>query len=142
TWLLYWPCTWSIGLAAPAGCLPDFSLLALFGAGAFFMRGAGCIVNDLWDKEYDKKCYCWRFVFNTGCNISTLQAHNFLASGGVGPTIVKAMQSTERHISVPPFRRRRFDDPVRLLVISEATVWAPAILVPRYRMSKSKIFKP
>ena len=55
TLLLYWPCTWSIALSAPAGCLPDHKLLLLFGAGAFFMRSAGCILNDLWDQEFDKK---------------------------------------------------------------------------------------
>ncbi|CAG5125040.1 unnamed protein product [Candidula unifasciata] len=55
TWLLYWPCTWSIALAAQPGCLPDLKMLALFGAGAFFMRGAGCIINDMWDKDYDSK---------------------------------------------------------------------------------------
>ncbi|CAL1534537.1 unnamed protein product [Lymnaea stagnalis] len=55
TWLLYWPCTWSIALAAPPGCMPDLKLLALFGAGAFFMRGAGCIINDMWDKDFDSK---------------------------------------------------------------------------------------
>ncbi|BFZ10595.1 hypothetical protein BsWGS_13634 [Bradybaena similaris] len=53
TWLLYWPCTWSIALAATPGCLPDFKMLALFGAGAFFMRSAGCIINDMWDKDFD-----------------------------------------------------------------------------------------
>ncbi|KJH47870.1 hypothetical protein DICVIV_06065 [Dictyocaulus viviparus] len=55
TWLLYWPCTWSIGLATPAGELPSFYYLALFGAGALLMRSAGCIINDLWDKDYDKQ---------------------------------------------------------------------------------------
>ena len=52
---MYWPCTWSIGLAAAPGHLPDIWLLTLFGAGAFFMRGAGCIVNDMWDRDIDKK---------------------------------------------------------------------------------------
>ncbi|KAK0417979.1 hypothetical protein QR680_013309 [Steinernema hermaphroditum] len=55
TWLLYWPCTWSIALAAPAGTLPSLYMLSLFGAGAFFMRSAGCVINDLWDKDFDKK---------------------------------------------------------------------------------------
>ncbi|KAK3734140.1 hypothetical protein RRG08_000052 [Elysia crispata] len=55
TWLLYWPCTWSIALAAQPGTLPDLYLLALFGAGAFFMRGSGCIINDMWDKDFDEK---------------------------------------------------------------------------------------
>jgi 4-hydroxybenzoate polyprenyltransferase len=35
--------------------LPDWRLLALFGAGAFVMRGAGCIVNDMWDRDFDRR---------------------------------------------------------------------------------------
>lgn len=30
-------------------------MLVLFGAGAFVMRGAGCTINDLWDKDLDGK---------------------------------------------------------------------------------------
>ncbi|VDM51885.1 unnamed protein product [Angiostrongylus costaricensis] len=55
TWLLYWPCTWSIGLATPAGELPSLYYLTLFGAGALLMRSAGCVINDLWDKDFDKQ---------------------------------------------------------------------------------------
>ncbi|XP_053727809.1 4-hydroxybenzoate polyprenyltransferase, mitochondrial [Synchiropus splendidus] len=55
TWLLYLPCTWSIALAADPGCLPDVGMLTLFGTGALLMRGAGCTINDMWDKEFDKK---------------------------------------------------------------------------------------
>lgn len=55
TWLLAWPCFWSIALAAPPGSLPDLRLLALFGAGAVLLRGAGCTVNDLWDRELDRQ---------------------------------------------------------------------------------------
>ncbi|XP_067870313.1 4-hydroxybenzoate polyprenyltransferase, mitochondrial isoform X2 [Heterodontus francisci] len=55
TWLLYLPCTWSISLAAEPGCLPDLSMLALFGTGALLMRGAGCTINDMWDKDIDRK---------------------------------------------------------------------------------------
>ncbi|KAJ1218756.1 hypothetical protein NDU88_006332 [Pleurodeles waltl] len=54
TWLLYLPCTWSISLAAETGCLPDLGMLALFGTGAVLMRGAGCTINDMWDRDYDK----------------------------------------------------------------------------------------
>ncbi|KAK9806808.1 hypothetical protein WJX72_003516 [[Myrmecia] bisecta] len=52
-WLLAWPCFWSIALAAPAGSLPGGRLLALFGVGALLLRGAGCTVNDLWDRQLD-----------------------------------------------------------------------------------------
>lgn len=55
SWLLYWPCGWSIALAAEPGGFPDWNMLALFGAGAFIMRGAGCTINDLWDRDIDGK---------------------------------------------------------------------------------------
>ncbi|KAJ2753829.1 Para-hydroxybenzoate--polyprenyltransferase, mitochondrial precursor (PHB:polyprenyltransferase), partial [Coemansia pectinata] len=35
--------------------IPDMAyMLALFGTGAFVMRGAGCTINDLWDVKFDK----------------------------------------------------------------------------------------
>ncbi len=52
TWLLLIPSSWGIIIA---GGLSDWSLIALFCLGAFIMRGAGCIVNDLWDKNLDKQ---------------------------------------------------------------------------------------
>ncbi|XP_011298854.1 4-hydroxybenzoate polyprenyltransferase, mitochondrial [Fopius arisanus] len=55
SWLLFWPCSWSIAMAAAPGCLPDPNILALFGLGAFVMRGAGCTINDMWDQDIDKK---------------------------------------------------------------------------------------
>ncbi|KAG8454305.1 hypothetical protein GDO86_000811 [Hymenochirus boettgeri] len=55
TWLLYLPCTWSIGLAAEPGSIPDLYMLALFGTGAVLMRGAGCTINDMWDRDFDRK---------------------------------------------------------------------------------------
>jgi hypothetical protein len=55
TWLLLWPCYWSIGIATPVAQLPDFKLLTLFGIGAFVMRGAGCTINDIIDRDIDKK---------------------------------------------------------------------------------------
>ncbi|XP_077571246.1 4-hydroxybenzoate polyprenyltransferase, mitochondrial [Stigmatopora nigra] len=55
TWLLYLPCTWSIALAAEPGSLPDIGMLTLFATGAVLMRGAGCTINDMWDKNFDRK---------------------------------------------------------------------------------------
>jgi len=55
TWLLLWPGCWSIGMAAEAGALPDAGVLAAFGVGALLMRGAGCTVNDMWDRDIDRK---------------------------------------------------------------------------------------
>lgn len=55
TWLLAWPCMWSITLAAAPGHLPDLKMMTLFGCGAFLLRGAGCTINDLLDRHIDTK---------------------------------------------------------------------------------------
>ena len=55
--LLFWPCAWGLTLAY------DFSknlnnyffYLSLFFLGSVLMRSAGCIVNDILDKKFDKK---------------------------------------------------------------------------------------
>ncbi len=54
TWLLLWPCFWGISLAAPVETLPDFFLISKFAVGAVLMRSAGCVINDIWDKDFDK----------------------------------------------------------------------------------------
>ena len=55
--LLFWPCSWGLTLAYDfSKNLNDyFFYLILFFLGAVFMRSAGCIVNDILDKEFDKK---------------------------------------------------------------------------------------
>ena len=53
TYLVLLPGLWGLAIAAPAGGLPAGGLVALFSAGAFLMRGAGCTVNDIWDRGYD-----------------------------------------------------------------------------------------
>ena len=51
TWLLFWPCAWGVALA---GGLPrDLYLLLLFGLGSLAMRGAGCVYNDIVDRDLD-----------------------------------------------------------------------------------------
>ena len=55
TWLLLWPCLWSSALAASAsGAMwPNVWHLILFAIGATVMRGAGCVLNDLADRDFD-----------------------------------------------------------------------------------------
>ncbi len=58
TWLLLLPGWWAIILAAGGGPgIYDhvFETFVLFGIGAVAMRGAGCIINDLWDRELDRQ---------------------------------------------------------------------------------------
>lgn len=54
--LTYWPSAWAIlGAASYLNTTPDFYLLSLFALGAIGMRSAGCIVNDMWDRNIDKQ---------------------------------------------------------------------------------------
>jgi len=55
SWLLLLPCWWGLALAAPAGGWPSLRLLALFAIGAVVMRGAGCTVNDIVDRDFDRR---------------------------------------------------------------------------------------
>ena len=50
TWLLYWPCAWSVALAGVQG---EWALFLWFLLGAFVMRSAGCVYNDIVDKDLD-----------------------------------------------------------------------------------------
>jgi 4-hydroxybenzoate polyprenyltransferase len=59
TWLLLFPGWWGIALAGPRW--PDPLLLLLFAVGAVAMRGAGCTLNDIADREYDGKVARTRF---------------------------------------------------------------------------------
>jgi 4-hydroxybenzoate polyprenyltransferase len=55
--LLFWPCAWGLTLAYNfSNNLNNyFFYLTLFFLGSVLMRSAGCIVNDILDKEFDKK---------------------------------------------------------------------------------------
>ena len=57
--LLFWPCVWGLTLAYDfSSNLKDyFFYLTLFFLGSVLMRSAGCIVNDILDKEFDAKVY-------------------------------------------------------------------------------------
>ncbi len=55
--LLFWPCSWGLALAYNFnyGLKHFFYFLILFFLGSVLMRSAGCIVNDIVDKDIDKK---------------------------------------------------------------------------------------
>ena len=55
--LLFWPCSWGLTLAFYFNGNLDLYLkhLFLFFLGSILMRSAGCIVNDIVDKDFDKR---------------------------------------------------------------------------------------
>ncbi|WP_420139403.1 4-hydroxybenzoate octaprenyltransferase [Sphingomonas sp.] len=50
-WLLFWPGAWAIALAGHA--FDRWDLIAWFALGAVAMRGAGCVYNDIADRDLD-----------------------------------------------------------------------------------------
>lgn len=57
--LLFWPCAWGLSIAYDFnGELTTYIFyILLFLSGAILMRSAGCIVNDIFDKNFDKKVF-------------------------------------------------------------------------------------
>jgi len=55
--LLFWPCSWGLVLAVDLKSNIEIFIyyLFLFMCGSILMRSAGCIINDIVDKNFDKK---------------------------------------------------------------------------------------
>ena len=80
TWLLLFPCWWSLALASPGW--PDgrwLWLALLFGVGAVVMRGAGCTVNDILDRDLDAQVERTRARPIPSGQVSVRQALAFMA---------------------------------------------------------------
>ena len=50
-WLLYWPCAFALALGG--GAVSHWTLFLWFLLGAIAMRGAGCVYNDIVDRDLD-----------------------------------------------------------------------------------------
>ncbi|ODU22175.1 MAG: 4-hydroxybenzoate polyprenyltransferase [Sphingomonas sp. SCN 67-18] len=52
-WLLFWPCAWGVALAG--GVVSHFGLILWLLLGSVAMRGAGCVYNDIVDRDLDRQ---------------------------------------------------------------------------------------
>jgi 4-hydroxybenzoate polyprenyltransferase len=52
-WLLFWPCAWSVALAGMGA--HGWTLILWLALGAWAMRSAGCVYNDIVDRDLDAK---------------------------------------------------------------------------------------
>lgn len=77
-WLLLLPGFWAFALAAP-GWAEGLRLAVLFTLGAFAMRAAGCVVNDLWDRDLDRQVERTRGRPLAAGTVTPFQALLFLA---------------------------------------------------------------
>ncbi len=57
--LLFWPCAWGLTLVYnfSDNLITYFFYLLLFFLGSILMRSAGCIINDILDRKFDKKVF-------------------------------------------------------------------------------------
>jgi len=67
-----------------------FAQLALFGTGALLMRGAGCTINDLWDRKLDVQVERTRKRPLASGTLTVQQAIGFLGVQLVGSAAVLA----------------------------------------------------
>ena len=77
SWLLLLPCLWTlpIFLNSITDLLEIYFIFIIF---AFSMRAAGCTINDLWDKDIDKKISRTRHRPIASGEVSTKAAFGFL----------------------------------------------------------------
>jgi len=83
TWLLLFPCWWSVAMASLGADRHMLWLMALFGVGAMVMRGAGCTWNDITDREFDAMVARTRTRPIASGQVSLRQAFAFLALEGL-----------------------------------------------------------
>ena len=76
TWLLLFPTLWSLIMHSKN--LQDFVWVPLFFIGAFLMRSAGCIINDIFDMKIDSKVVRTKFRPLSSGKLSTSSAVLFL----------------------------------------------------------------
>jgi 4-hydroxybenzoate polyprenyltransferase len=90
-WLLVLPGLWAFAIAAPTWA-EGLRLTLLFLIGAFAMRAAGCVVNDLWDRDLDRQVERTRGRPLASGAVTPLQALLFLALlSAIGAAVLFAL---------------------------------------------------
>jgi 4-hydroxybenzoate polyprenyltransferase len=81
-WLLLLPCWWGLALGqiARGGGVPDLWFAALFVIGAIVMRGAGCTLNDIADRDFDGRVERTKLRPIPSGQVSVRNAFVFLAA--------------------------------------------------------------
>jgi 4-hydroxybenzoate polyprenyltransferase len=135
-WLLLLPCWWGLFLAqvSPGGGLPNLWFAFLFWVGAIVMRGAGCTLNDIIDRDFDGRVARTKGRPIPSGRVSVKQAFIFLTAQSLlglavllqfnSHTIVLAMASL-LIVAIYPFMKRITNWPQ--LVLGLAFNWGALV---------------
>jgi 4-hydroxybenzoate polyprenyltransferase len=122
-WLLFLPGLWSIAMAA-RGFWQGAWLVLLFGVGAIVTRGAGCVVNDLWDRKMDAQVERTRGRPLASGAVRPVQALVFLAAlCVVGLLILVQLDFAARVLGVISLI------PVTLYPLAKRVTWWPQLVL-------------
>jgi len=122
-WLLFLPGLWAIALAVP-DILMGLWLALLFAVGSVVMRGAGCVVNDLWDRKMDAQVERTRFRPLASGQLQPRQALVFLAILClIGLVILLRLDTQARILGVLSLV------PVALYPLAKRVTWWPQIVL-------------
>src|SRR5262245_52659221 len=98
TWLLYWPCAWSVALSGVAGRWDLFLWLAL---GAWAMRSAGCVYNDIVDRDLDARVERTRLRPLASGRVSLKGAWSLLAAMSlIGLVVLLQLERTAQLVAL------------------------------------------
>ena len=122
-WLLFLPGLWSITLAAQNTGLALW-LLLLFALGAVVMRGAGCVVNDLWDRKMDAQVERTRGRPLASGILKPIDALVFLVLlGAMGLIILSQLDFPARILGVVSLA------PVIIYPLAKRVTWWPQVVL-------------
>ncbi|MCB9985853.1 MAG: 4-hydroxybenzoate octaprenyltransferase [Micavibrio sp.] len=124
TWLLLLPAWWSILAASSQFSLHTLLYMMLFALGSLIMRGAGCVINDLWDKDFDAKVERTRNRPLASGDLSTKKALIFLfALLGLGLSILLCFNLTTITLGIISLI------PVILYPLAKRITWYPQAIL-------------
>jgi 4-hydroxybenzoate polyprenyltransferase len=98
-WLLFWPCAWSVALSGMGA--GGWRLIAWLALGAWAMRGAGCVYNDIVDKDLDSRVERTRLRPLASGRVSLKGAWALLAAMSlIGLAVLLQLQRTAQVVAL------------------------------------------
>jgi len=121
TWLLYWPCAWGVALAGVDGRWDLFAWLAL---GALAMRSAGCVYNDVIDRDLDRQVERTRLRPLASGRVSPTAAWVLIALlCGIGVIVLVQFNRTAALVALASIAASVGDYPLALVAVLALACW-------------------